>query len=303
MKHSPRIVLWLIVLFLAAQYVGLYVVNQYVDYPATLATGNFTVADLPDVAGQEIARPDIEEEVSPLYIVGAIIVGTILLLLIIKWGKAILWKLWFFFAVALCLHFAAYAFLKGTPYASLTSLGLAVAFGAWKIWRPNVVVQNLTELFLYGGLAAIFFSVVNIWAMLVILVLISLYDAYAVWKSKHMVKLAKFQSASGVFAGLFIPYSMGKTMTPAKGTTSGVRTAVLGGGDIGFPLLFAASVLKEYALAGQAWLALLIPPFAALALFGLLVFGKQDRFYPAMPFISAGCLVGLVVVWLVRFFI
>ena len=38
--------------------------------------------------------------------------------------------------------------------------------------------------------------------------------------------------------------------------------------------------------------ALVIPACAAIALFLLLYFGKKDRFYPAMPFITAGCLAG-----------
>lgn len=305
MKHNPRIIIWLLVLFLVAQYVGLAVVNQYIDYPTSRETGNFTVTDLPSIAGAEVDRPEIEENLSPFYLIGAILIGTILLLLIIKWGKQVIWKIWFFLAVALALHFSAFAFFQNILYGAWLSLGLAVLFATLKIWRPSIVIQNLTEVFLYGGLAAIFFSVVNIWAMIVILILISIYDAYAVWKSKHMIKLAKFQTKSGIFAGLLIPYKMpvhAKKSKRAKKVrhTHSVRTAVLGGGDIGFPLLFAAAVLKEYAIIGQGWLALIIPPFAGLALLGLLTLGKQDRFYPAMPFITVGCFVGLAVVWIIR---
>jgi presenilin-like A22 family membrane protease len=318
MKHTPKITLLLVGLFLLAQFVGLAVVNQYIDYETSEETGNFTVNELPSIAGVDMERPDIEEKQSPLYIFAAIIIGTILLLLIIKWGKAVLWKAWFFLAVALSLHFSGYAFLQHVQYGAMISLTLAIVLGIWKIWRPNIIVQNLTEIFLYGGLAAIFFSVVNIWAMVIILLLISVYDAYAVWKSKHMVSLAKFQTNSGVFAGLLVPYSMKalKRKTKKKSKThkaskkkpaltkgKGVAVAVLGGGDMGFPLLFAAAVMKEYALLGQGWLAYLIPPFAAIALYGLLQYGKKDRFYPAMPFITVGCFVGFGVVWLVRLFL
>lgn len=307
MKHNPRILIWLLGLFLVAQYVGLFVVNAYIDYPTSLETGNFTVTDLPAIAGQAVERPVVEERYSPIFLVGAIVLGTVLLLLIIRWGKTMIWKVWFFLAVAFSLHFSAFAFFKDFLYGAWISLGLAVVFAFWKIWRPSIIIQNLTEVFLYGGLAAIFFSVVNVKAMIIILILVSFYDMYAVWKSKHMIKLAKFQTKSGIFAGLLLPYRMPKHVRKVKISKSkkvkavkGVRMAVLGGGDIGFPLLFAASVLKEYALIGQGWLALLIPPFAGIALIMLLTLGKQNRFYPAMPFITIGCFVGLGLVWILR---
>ncbi len=305
MKHSVHIVLWLVVLFLAAQYVGLFVVNQYIDYPASKEAGTFTASSLPPIAGQTVDRPQMQESQSPWFITGAIIVGTIIILLLMRWRAVFVWKAWFFLAALLCLYFSLYAFLKPIAAAELIALIAAIVLAAWKVWRPNLLVQNFTEVLLYGGLAAIFFSVVNITAMLIILFIISLYDMYAVWASKHMVALARFQASSGMFAGLLLPYASTekepKRVAKVMGQREGIRTAVLGGGDIGFPLLFAASVLKQYALAGQGWLALLIPPFVALALFLLLWYGKKDRFYPAMPFLSAGCLVGLAVVQLVRF--
>ena len=41
--------------------------------------------------------------------------------------------------------------------------------------------------------------------MLLLLALISVYDVIAVFKSKHMVSMANFQTESKVFAGLAVP--------------------------------------------------------------------------------------------------
>jgi hypothetical protein len=71
--------------------------------------------------------------------------------------------------------------------------------------------------------------------------------------------------------------------------------ALLGGGDVGFPLLFAGVVLKEFGL----WQSLVIPIFAMVPLALLFWKAEKDKFYPAMPFIGAGCLIGLLVVWLI----
>jgi len=184
------------------------------------------------------------------------------------------------------------------------ALFFALVFGLWKIFRPNIFVQNFTEVFIYGGLAAIFAPLFNLWSVIILLLLISAYDMYAVWKSKHMITLAKSQAKIKVFAGLLIPYKLKlkekvkKLRKEVKGKKlvrrKGVRTAVLGGGDIGFPLIFAGVILKVFGL----WEALVIPVFSGLALLILLLKGNEKKFYPAMPFITVGCLVGLGIVWL-----
>jgi len=177
----------------------------------------------------------------------------------------------------------------------------------------NIIIHNLTEIFLYGGLAAMLVPIMNLYSAFILLLVISIYDAIAVWQSKHMIKLAKFQSDSNVFAGLFVPYSTGKktkilmsapteekthdtkethhVAKDVKGEKQVVSRAILGGGDIAFPLIFAGVVMKT---AGMK--AYLIPPAVALALFLLLYYSKKGKFYPAMPFLSAGCLIGYILV-------
>lgn len=295
MKHDPRVVIILLVLFLTTQYVGLAIVNQYIDYEQS--TTEVIASPLPAVIGQEIERPQIEEKSSPLFIMGAVLIGTILAFILLRFAKPIFWKVWFFLAVSLCLYFA---FATVVP-ATIAGM-IAMVCAALKTWRPSTIVHNVTEIFLYGGMVSVFFTILNIPAAVIMLLLISAYDAYAVWKSRHMIVLAKAQAKAGMFAGLLIPYGK-HTLQPVKKTiaqSKTVRVAVLGGGDLGFPLLFSAAVLKDFALVGQGWLALLIPPFAAATLGLLLWYGKKDKFYPAMPFISAGCFVGLGVVFLVR---
>ncbi len=37
---------------------------------------------------------------------------------------------------------------------------------------------------------------------------------------------------------------------------------------------------------------MIIPVTTAIALFLLFYYAKKDKYYPAMPFVSAGCLIG-----------
>lgn len=287
MKHALKVTLFLVALFLATQVIGLVITSKYVNVDETAATGKLSWKPLPSIAGVGIERPDISPEKSFLYILGAIIIGTLIILALIKWGRINLWKLWFFVAVVLCLHVAFSAFM-----AANISIILALVLGGLKVYRPNIYVHNFTELFIYSGLAVIFVPVMNLFAAFALMILLSFYDMYAVWKSKHMINMAKFQTKSGVFAGMLMPYKL-KAAKKVKGRKAQkIKTAILGGGDIGFPLIFAGVVFKGVGL----YSALVIPFFAALALLLLLIYGKKDRFYPAMPFISAGCFVGYLVI-------
>src|SRR3989344_5981094 len=44
------------------------------------------------------------------------------------------------------------------------ALALAVFVSVWKMFRPNIFIHNISELFIYGGLAAIFVPMLNIYA-------------------------------------------------------------------------------------------------------------------------------------------
>ncbi|MBW2995862.1 hypothetical protein KY332_01030 [Candidatus Woesearchaeota archaeon] len=299
MKHSLKITIILALSFLLSQIIGLAVVNEYIDHSTSVETGNVTWTALP----YDIARPEVEESSSFIFIIAAILLGTLLVFLIIKFGKVYLWKTWFFLAVAVTLVVAFKTFMP-----QVIAALLALILAGYKIFKPNVYIHNITELFIYGGLAAIFVPIINVFSVIMLLLLISIYDMIAVWKSKHMIKLAKFQSKSKVFAGLLIPYKRIKKpkvkVHPSELKKVKVKTAVLGGGDIGFPLIFAGVVMKGLMLANPELIgflkALIIPIFTSIALLFLLVKSKKDKFYPAMPFLSIGCFVGYAILLLVN---
>lgn len=257
MKHTWQITLILIGLFIVSQIVGLFVVNSYLDKP-----------DLP----LGIERPDIEENISYIPVLIAILFATGIALLLIKFNAVKIWKIWFFIGVVVTLTITFGSFI---PEVIALILGLGFAF--FKIFRTNVIVHNFTEIFIYPGIAAIFVPIFNLMSIFILLVVISVYDIIAVWKTKHMVKMAEFQSETKIFAGLLIPYK--KTR------------AVLGGGDIGFPLMFAGVVMKTSNMLNGVIVSL----FAALGLFLLFYMAKKEKFYPAMPFVTAGCVIGYLI--------
>lgn len=302
MKHTLKITIILVTIFFFAQLIGLSIINQYIDHQTTSDTGNVTWSSLP----YDIERPEIEESSSYLWIFFAILIGTALLLLLIKFQRVNLWKFWFFISVWLALSIAFGAFIN-----QLFAVMLGFILGIWKIFKPNIWVHNTTELFVYGGLAAIFVPILNVWGVFILLLVISIYDMIAVWKSKHMVKLAKFQTRSKVFAGLLIPYQIPKKtldknqIKEQNSKIVKIKSAVLGGGDIGFPLIFTGVVMKQLMLTNTISIGFLkasiISVTATISLFWLLSAAKKDRFYPAMPFISIGCVIGYIILAIVGF--
>ncbi len=302
MKHTMPVTVILVVVFVASQLLGLALINKN-------ATITYDEQGVCQVTHEDTAlgpRPTTTGFDSLIYLLVGLVVGTVVLLILVRFRLFGVWKLWFFVAVWL---------------ASIVSLGvlmnmwvavvLAFILAAWKIFKPNIIVHNATEVLVYSGIALLVVPLFDkiIWAF-VLLALISAYDAYAVWRSKHMIKMAQFQTESKLFAGLFIPYEPTVTMhasTPkTKSAPAGERkNAILGGGDIAFPLLFIGiimdNLITQHCLSKLAafGFSLIIVLFAALALLWLFVKAKKDQFYPAMPFLTAGCFVGYAVMWLV----
>ena len=78
--------------------------------------------------------------------------------------------------------------------------------------------------------------------------------------------------------------------------------AVLGGGDMGFPLIFAGVVMKglmlQEAFTSSFLKASIISVTTAVALLILLLNGQRNRYYPAMPFLSIGAVIGYFIILL-----
>ncbi|MCM2325419.1 MAG: presenilin family intramembrane aspartyl protease [Candidatus Woesearchaeota archaeon] len=307
MKHDLKITYYLVALFFVTQLIGLFLLNQTISEIKTSDTGVITVRYEEPITG----RPQMEGQDSFNYIMIMILVGTGLLLLLIKFRLFKVWKAWFFLAILGSLSISLSVFLSD-GMSLLVSLVLTV----WKIYKPNPIIHNFTEILIYSGIAILISPMFDVFWGIMLLVAISIYDAIAVWKSKHMITLAKAQTENKMFAGLVIPYkseAMAKkdkvrvvkvqSKIPLSLDQKEVKTAILGGGDIAFPLLFAGSVMTYLIKAGLSsemayFKALLIPLFSGMALYLLFLKSEKGKFYPAMPFITAGCLIGYAVVML-----
>ncbi|MEK6924646.1 MAG: presenilin family intramembrane aspartyl protease [Nanoarchaeota archaeon] len=309
MKHTVKVTLILISLFFFAQLIGIYVAHQYLPEIKQVVTEtgeikNETVYNLP----YGLDPPtDIKPQESIISIVIALIIAVALMLFLMKLKAETFLRGWFTIVVILGLSIAINAFLMPFPRATLISLILAIPLGILKIFHRNMYVHNATELLIYPGIATVFIPILNVWSVSILLVVISLYDMYAVWHSGFMQKMAKFQIQKlKLFSGFFVPYmrredklvlSKAKSIKEkeSKAKKIKINLAILGGGDVVFPIILAGVVLRTLGL----WQAVTISVGATLALAFLFYKSEKGKFYPAMPFISIGCFIALAIAYLI----
>ena len=307
MKHSVKIIAILLSMFFVTQLIGIAVVSHYsprivqvTDENGTII--NKTVYDLP-------YGMDPPEDVTPgatlISIIFAIAIAVVFILLLMRYKAEFFLKAWFFFVVTLALGITINSVIGNINYAEIISFLIALPLAALKLFKRNIIVHNITELFIYPGIAAIFVPLLNLWTVTLLLVLISIYDIYAVWHAGFMQKMAQYQIKKlRFFTGFFIPY-LGKKQKamiqeakqkPEKGDKKiKVNVAILGGGDVIFPIILAGVVLNQMGFIQ----AILISIGATIALACLFYMSKKGKFYPAMPFISAGCFAALGLAFLI----
>jgi presenilin-like A22 family membrane protease len=290
MKHNVKIISILLGMFIITQFIGLYVVDYYSQENNELPYG--------------MKSPEIEQEIDFYKIFPSIIIAFIiaisLLFFLTKFNINFVLKLWFFIVVAIALGISFNSFLPAYKNISIIVFVIALGFSFFKIYKRDFLIHNLTELFIYPGIAAVFVPILNVWTIIVLLIIISIYDMWAVWHSGIMQKMAKYQiDKLNVFSGFFIPYVSKKIRLKIKKMKKSeikkkkikVNVAILGGGDVIFPIITAGIMLQAYGI----FSALLVILGATLGLTYLFIFSEKKKFYPAMPFITAGIFVGMII--------
>ncbi|MFH1787086.1 MAG: presenilin family intramembrane aspartyl protease [archaeon] len=223
--------------------------------------------------------------------------ATLLILFIIKYlNRKIVFQMlfaWLIFVGSLFVFGSVLIF----PLAALLA-GLVVAA---RFLMPRVWVQNVAMILSIAGISpqlAMYFGTPTIIA---ILLLASAYDYYAVFKTKHMIKM---------FESLMKHETPFTFVIPAKGSMSGEVNGklhkkkkkgqreyyLLGTGDIAFPTIFVVALLADYSPLSAAF------AFAG-AIVGMivdhLILMKMKTAIPALPAIAvcsiAAFLLSLVV--------
>jgi len=293
LKHPLKITLILIAMFLLTQFIGLYVSNYYLTEKVPF--------------GINPESPETSRQFNSLFIsiVIAFIIAIALIFFLMNFKIAFFIKIWFLFVVSIGLGISFNSFLPFTP---IIALIIAVPLAFLKVFYRNFFIHNITELFIYPGIASVFIPLLNFYTLIFLLILISVYDMWAVWKSGIMQKMAKYQIKKvGIFAGFFVPHLSKKqklSLKKSKSKKVKVNVAILGGGDIVFPIIAAGVILKVFGFANifgyNIPLASILVILGALLGISYLFFtSEKKKFYPAMPFITAGIFLGIIISYVI----
>ena len=280
-------------MFLITQFIGLYVVSYYSQDEKKLPYG--------------MESPEIEKDSDYtkllVMIIIAFIFAIVLFFFLTKFDFSKIIRFWFFFVVALALGIFFNVFIGNWKYATIIAFAVALFLSYLKIYKRNILVHNSTELMIYPGIAAVFVPLLSIYTIFAFLIIISLYDMWAVWHSGVMQKMAKYQmNTLKVFSGFFIPYISKKQKEKIKKMSKSelnknkvkINVAILGGGDIIFPIITAGVILNSLGI----FHSLFIIFGATLGLGYLFYISEKKKFYPAMPFITGGMVLGFVLSFL-----
>ena len=318
MKHNLKITSLLLVMFLITQLIGLAVIYADPLKIEKVVDGQVEKITNPYLKWMDVPSPETDREFTSILfqMLISFIIAVSLLLFLMKFKIELLLKAWFFVVIVIALFLSIIAFEKLVPFmipfhtAMIAAFILALFLAYMKMFQRNILIHNLTEFLIYPGLAVIFVPILNLFTLILLLILISVYDMWAVWRSGIMQKMAKYQIKKlRVFSGFFVPYApnakIKKQIQEAKKAQKKgkkikykkikINVAILGGGDVIFPIIASGVVLKTAGILSAIFVIL----GATLGLGYLFFSAEKKKFYPAMPFITAGILSAIFLSWII----
>ena len=218
------------------------------------------------------------------------LLATLFILLIVrlvnfKKGKELFFKTLFILAVFL----GGLLCLEAWTEEPLPLIIIAILI-FWWLKFPSVLNQDILIVLGIAGVGGILGLALSSEIIIVVLIIFSIYDWISVYKTKHMVKMAKEMMESRAILALVIPPSFFGFKESLREVQPGGKFLVLGGGDVVFPLLFCVSVISQGILS-----TLIVAMFSLIGLFTSFYFFINQKIrqpIPALPPIAFWTIIG-----------
>jgi len=240
---------------------------------------------------------------NPFIFIGILLVFTLILLILIRIGVKKIISLIIIFSIFFTFLYTfealALIYFAGIDLFILLALGGAIVATALLYFYPEWYVIDSLGVFIAGGVASIFGISLGILPVLILLILLALYDAISVYRTKHMITLAE-----GVIdlrtPILFVIPKKASYSYRKEGISldSGERGAfVIGMGDLIMPSILVVSA--NVFLSAQSLGGVTIPALGAIlgsiaGLGGLLFFVTRGKPQAGLPPINTGVIVGFL---------
>lgn len=273
-------------------------VIEWLFFVATLGLGIFIAPRILSVLESNVvhaAEGTTPEGISPVGFLIYFVVATLVVYLVskskkLKESRLTFFKLAFFFSTGLGGFITLSVFI-------LEPLALLVIIFALIVWqkRPIILLHNLLIVISIAGVGAIIGPMFKPFMIVLFLVLFSIYDVIAVYKTKHMVKMATEMIKTRAIIGLIAPFQF-QGLLESLSEKKKKDFMVLGGGDLAFPLFLTTSVSVNFGLK-EALIILVFASLGLLASFLFFIFQRTKKPIPALPPIALFSVIGYFIVY------
>ena len=267
------------------------------------------------------AFPDPNDPVNPLIYIVLVLVMTGIMLILLKYGRKRILQAIFYTAVFVTLLYVFTPLLweleavlspsTGGWLSVIGAIAIASALMLALVKSGEWYVINIIALILAVGITAILGMSLGILPAMILLVIMAVYDAIAVYKTKHMVALAEGVTPMRLPMLFVVPNRKGfamekleeRSIVPQEG---GEREAFfMGVGDTVIPgiLTVSASVYlpatSSFLLTANLWVAIgtiIGGLFGYLLLLRYVMRGKPQA---GLPFLNTGAILGYLIAFLI----
>jgi len=185
-----------------------------------------------------------------------------------------------------------YAITFGAPVVMVLSL----------IFVNNWIVIDSAGFLLTAGVASIWGLIIGAWTTVAFLAIFAIYDYIAVYKTKHMIGLAKAAVEANLPMLFVFPARRGVSLNDVKlarrdKAEEPGEMLVLGFGDLMFPCIMVVS--SALFLNGPLYLTAGLPALGSVIGILVLLFGIRGRPAPGLPAINTGAILGFLAAYAV----
>jgi len=225
-------------------------------------------------------------------VVSIVVVFTAFILLIARYSKDFVrYVILFVFFMSIYYIFQAF-FLLFIPYASFPlSVAIAVFSIILLIKYPEWYVVDALGIMMAAGIIAIFGSSLSIPLVLALLVILAVYDAISVYKTKHMISLADTVVGESLPLLLVAPKKRGYSFLKEEGLGEERDALFMGLGDVIIPgMLASASYFSGSFLVALAAIAGSLAGF-----FFLMRMAAKGNPQAGLPCLNGGAIAGYAI--------
>jgi presenilin-like A22 family membrane protease len=260
-----------------------------------IAVQVFSLALMPAfLAGSARVFEDPQSTANPIIYVLLILGFTFLLLIAIKLRQGWVVNAFITISVAMSVYYILASLIPSLP-----SMALALAAVLLLRLYPEWYVIDAIGILICAGISALFGISMTVLPVLILLVVLAVYDAISVYKTRHMVALA--EGAIKIKAPLLfvVPRKRGYSFRLDQGLGEERGAFFLGLGDAVIPTILAVSASWSLPAAPLPGLAVSAPALGAMLGtyigFAALLTTSRERPQAGLPFLNGGAMLGFMI--------